>query len=125
MGKFLIKRVPSGVKFNLKATNGVVLCMSEVYASMGSCRKGIESVKKNAVVAGLEDQTEENTAKVKCPKFQVYTDKRGETRFRLLATNGQVIVSSGEGYTTKAACLNGVESVRKNVVDAAVEMDAE
>jgi len=46
-------------------------------------------------------------------KFEVYTDKAGETRFRLKAGNGQVILVS-EGYTTKAACMNGVKSVRKN-----------
>lgn len=52
-------------------------------------------------------------------KFEVYTDKKGEFRFRLKASNGQVI-ATGEGYTTKAACLNGVESVKKNAPDAEV-----
>ena len=56
----------------------------------------------------------------KCPKFEIYTDKKGETRFRLKASNGQVIAAS-EGYTTKAACKNGIESVRKNSADAPIE----
>ncbi len=46
-------------------------------------------------------------------KFVISVRKNGEFQFNLLATNGQVILSS-EGYTTKAACLNGVESVKKN-----------
>ncbi|HPT15630.1 MAG TPA: YegP family protein [Bacteroidales bacterium] len=46
-------------------------------------------------------------------KFVVTTRKNGEFQFNLVAGNGQVILSS-EGYSTKAACLNGVESVKKN-----------
>ena len=46
-------------------------------------------------------------------KFEIKTDKSGQFRFNLKANNGQVILSS-EGYTTKAACENGIESVRKN-----------
>lgn len=46
-------------------------------------------------------------------KFVVSTRKNGEFQFVLKATNGQVILTS-EGYTTKAACLNGIESVKKN-----------
>ena len=49
-------------------------------------------------------------------KFEIYTDKGGEFRFRLKAGNGQIILSS-EGYTTRAACDNGVASVRKNSTD--------
>ena len=46
-------------------------------------------------------------------KFVVTLRKNGEYQFNLKATNGQVILTS-EGYTTKAACLNGIESVKKN-----------
>ena len=46
-------------------------------------------------------------------KFEVYKDKKGETRFRLKAGNGQIILAS-EGYKRKASCMNGIESVRKN-----------
>jgi uncharacterized protein YegP (UPF0339 family) len=51
-------------------------------------------------------------------KFEVYqSDKNQEFRFRLLASNGQNILSS-EGYSSKTACLNGVESVKKNGADS-------
>lgn len=46
-------------------------------------------------------------------KFEVYKDKAGEYRFRLKASNGQVVLSS-EGYSSKAGVLNGAESVRTN-----------
>ena len=61
----------------------------------------------------------EGFAKEKHPKFEVYTDKAGEFRFRLKATNGQVIATS-EVYTTEAACRNGIASVQKNAPDAEI-----
>ncbi len=50
-------------------------------------------------------------------KFVVTTRKNGEFQFVLKATNGQVILTS-QGYKTKASCLNGIESVKKNSQDA-------
>ncbi len=50
-------------------------------------------------------------------KFEVYQDKAGKHRFRLKAGNGQII-AVGEAYESKKACLNGIESVRKNAPDA-------
>ena len=118
MGKFVIKTTATGVKFDLKDNNGQVIATSEVYSSEAACKNGIESVKKNCV-GEIEDQTVENVAEVKNPKFEMYTDKAGEFRFRLKATNGQVIATS-EGYKTKDSCINGIESVKKNVPDAEI-----
>lgn len=117
MGKFVMRNTSTGVKFDLKATNGQVIATSEVYSSAASCRKGIASVAKNAPIANVEDQTVEGYAAEKNPKFEIYVDKKGEFRFRLKATNGQIIAVS-EGYTTMANCRNGVDSVKKNAVDA-------
>ena len=119
MGKFVVKKTNTGIKFDLKATNGQVIATSEVYSSKESCMKGIESVKKNAPAAAVEDQSVEGFLTEKNPKFEVYVDKAGEYRFRLKATNGQII-AVGEGYTTHANCLNGVESVKKNAPDAEI-----
>ena len=52
-------------------------------------------------------------------KFELYTDKSGEYRFRLKAGNGEVIAIS-EGYSSKSAALNGIDSVRRNAADAEV-----
>ena len=119
MGKFVVKTTATGVKFDLKATNGQVIATSEIYTTEAACKNGIESVMKNAPVAAVENQTVEGYAAEKHPKFEVYADKAGEFRFRLKATNGQVIAVS-EGYTTLANCLNGVESVKKNAADAPI-----
>ena len=119
MGKFVIKTTNTGVKFDLKAGNGEVIATSEVYNTEASCRKGIASVQKNAPIAAVEDQTAEGYAVEKHPKFEVYNDKAGEFRFRLKATNGQVIAVS-EGYTALKSCLNGIESVKKNAPDAEI-----
>ena len=119
MGKYLVKKTNTGIKFDLKAGNGEIIANSEVYTTKSACMKGIESVKKNAPVANVEDQTVEGFETCKHPKFEVYTDKKGEFRFRLKATNGEIIATS-EGYKSKPSCLNGIESVKKNVVDAPV-----
>ena len=119
MGKFVVKTTKTGIKFDLKATNGQVIATSEVYAGKPACLNGVASVKTNAAVANLENQTVEGFATEKCPKFEVYTDKAGEFRFRLKAKNGQIIATS-EGYTTLVNCLNGVESVKKNAPEAEI-----
>ncbi len=117
MGKFVIKPTSKGFKFNLKAGNGEVIATSQVYASAKTCKAGIGSVQRNAVVANVEDQTVEGYTPVKHPKFEIYADKAGEFRFRLKASNGENICAS-EGYKSKTSCMNGIESVRKNAPDA-------
>ena len=125
MGKFSIRTTEKGCRFVLKAGNGEVIATSQMYASMDGCTNGIESVRTNAPIAAVEDQTVEGFEVLKHPKFELYTDKAGEFRFRLKATNGQIIAVS-EGYKTMASCKNGVASVQKNAVDAPViEPEAE
>lgn len=119
MGKFVVKEVKTGTRFNLVAGNGEVIGVSEVYASRSGLRNGIASIRKNAPIAPVEDQTVEEVEKVKNPKFEMYVDKAGEYRFRLKARNGEIILAS-EGYTQKAGCKNGIESVRKNAVDSPI-----
>ena len=113
MSKFMIRTVPSGVKFDLIAANGQVIATSEAYETKAACLKGIDSVRKNAATQKTEDLTPSSTKALTNPKFQIYEDKAGQFRFRLTARNGQIIAVS-EGYTTKAACENGIASVRKN-----------
>ncbi|WP_149241483.1 YegP family protein [Dyadobacter sp. 32] len=51
-------------------------------------------------------------------KYVVNTRTNGEFQFNLKADNGQTILSS-EGYSSKASCMNGIESVKKNSPDDA------
>lgn len=116
MGKFVMKVSDSGARFNLLAGNGQVIAVSQQYSDENACLTGIESV-RSSCTAPVEDQTVENFEVLANPKFEVYLDKAGEYRFRLKASNGQ-IVATGEGYKQMSGCLSGIESVRKNAVDA-------
>ena len=122
MGKYIVKEAKTGFMFNLAAANGQVIGSSEIYSGKAACLNGVESVRKNAPVANLEDQTVEGFEEAKNPKFEIYTDKAGEFRFRLKARNGEPILAS-EGYTRKDSCLNGVESVRKNADSPVQEVE--
>ncbi len=120
MGKFVMKTTKNGkIKFDLKASNGQIVATSQSYKAAKYARTGINSVIKNAPGAAVEDQTVEGYTREKHPKFEIYKDNAGEFRFRLKAANGQIIAVS-EGYTTMKACVNGVNSVKKNAVDAPI-----
>ena len=56
MGKFAVKETATGVKFDLLATNGQIIGVSEVYSGKEACLKGIESVKKNAPEAEIAEE---------------------------------------------------------------------
>ena len=118
MGKFVVKETNTGIKFDLKAGNGEVIATSQVYTTEAACLNGIASVKENAS-ALVEDQTVEGYEELKHPKYEVYLDKADEFRFRLKAKNGQVIATS-EGYKSKASCMNGIDSVKRNAPDAEI-----
>lgn len=119
MSKFVIRNVSSGVKFDLRAANGQVILSSEVYSTAAACRSGIDSIIRNAQKANVENQTEAGFKPLTHPKFEMYGDKGGAYRFRLKARNGEIIGVS-EGYTTKASCLNGIESVKNNASGAEI-----
>ena len=115
----MIRKVNSGIKFDLKAANGQTILTSEVYSTEAVCRKGIESVRKNAPRANIENQTEEGYDTLSNPKFEMYQDRAGKYRFRLRARNGKIIAVS-EDYSGKAVCLKGIESVKFNSGDAEI-----
>jgi uncharacterized protein len=54
-------------------------------------------------------------------KFELYKDAKGEFRWRLVASNGQSIATSGEGYKSKDSAKAGIESVKKNAAVAEIE----
>lgn len=113
MGKVVLRKTDAGFSFRVKAGNGQIIGVSEVYTTKEACKKGIASVAKNAPIAPVEDQTVEPIEAKKCPKFEIYKDKKDKFRFRLKARNGEIILS-GEAYEDMNGCQNGVESVRKN-----------
>lgn len=105
MGKFVITERKNGeYQFVLKAGNGQVILASQGYKAKSSCEKGIESVRKNS-----QSDT----------RFERKTSSNGKPYFNLTATNGQIIGNS-EMYESQSACENGIESVKKNALDAIV-----
>jgi hypothetical protein len=53
-------------------------------------------------------------------KFELFRDAADKYRFRLKASNGEII-AVGEAYESKAAALNGIDSVKRHAVDAAID----
>lgn len=52
-------------------------------------------------------------------QFEIYQDSKGEHRFRLKASNGE-IVATGEGYSTRAGAIRGTEAVKRAAAEAPV-----
>jgi uncharacterized protein YegP (UPF0339 family) len=126
MGKFIIKKTPTGMfNFSLLAANKEKIAVSsQVYTTKAACKKGMESIGKHAVKCIAEDRIEDQTLKTPtektCPKFEIYFDKAGLYRYRLIASNGESIAMSEEGYKSKSGVLNGIKSVSVNAVDAEI-----
>ena len=120
MSRFVLKKVNTGYKFQLFAGNGQDILSSEVYSARGAALRGIDSVRKNAAGAHFADHTAEEVPDLPNPKFELYRDRAGQFRFRLRSRNGKIIAVS-DAYGSRAAALSGLESVRKNAADAALE----
>ena len=126
MGTFIIKKTPTGAfNFSLLAANKEKIAVaSQIYTTKTSCKAGIASVGKFAVKCIAEDRIEDQTLKKvepkTCPKFEIYFDKAGLYRYRLIANNGESIAMSEEGYKSKSGCLNGIKSVSVNAPSAEI-----
>jgi len=119
MGRFVIKATSNDeFMFNLIADNNQVIASSQVYKSVENAKIGIESVKNNAKAA-VEDKTVAGAAELPCPKFEIFKDAEDKFRFRLVASNGEIIGAS-QGYTTKEHCQKGIDSVKANAPAAEI-----
>lgn len=126
MGKFTIKKTATGFNFSLYAVNKEKIAVSsQVYTTKSACKKGMESVAKFATKCLEDNKVEDKTLKKPeektCPKFEIYFDKAGLYRYRLIASNGESIAMSEEGYKSKNGVLNGIKSVSVNAVGAEIE----
>lgn len=118
-GKFVINIEDKHFRFHLKAGNGEVILSSQPYSSLAGCEKGIESIRTNAPIAPIEDQTIEGFTIEKNPKFEMYQYRNGDYRFRLKAKNGELI-GTGQRYKSKSGCQNGIDSIKKNSEDSTI-----
>ncbi len=120
-GRFIITKTPKGFyRFSLQAANYQTVLTSKNYATLATCREGVETIKKNAQ-APVEDQTVKKVEALKYPKYEVYFDSAGQYRYRLLAANGLNIAMAEDGYASKTGCMNGIEAISRAAVDAQVD----
>ena len=121
-GKFEINRSKDGKKyfFNLYASNKIGIATSQMYSSAQSALIGVKSVISNAANAPVEDQTLKTFETLPFPKWIIYIDKGGKYRFHLSAANGSNVCHS-QGYTTKSACKNGIDSVIRSSRNAVID----
>ena len=112
-GKFVIKKTDKGhFVYKLYSSNyRVVAIGAEPYSSLSACKSGIASVRNNAATAPIEDQTLQKWEELKFPKWQIYTDKKGEIRLRLLASNGNIVATTNDGYLSKEAAKKGIAAI--------------
>jgi len=92
-------------RWRLKTAGGDIIAVPEsAYTSHANVKSAIESIRKHA------DKL----------KAEVYQDKGKEFRWRLKATNGQVMARASDGHKDKAAAEKAVETLRAGAKDAAV-----
>jgi hypothetical protein len=53
-------------------------------------------------------------------KFEIFKDKAGKFRFRLVASNGEIIAASEEGFESRETCENTIELLRTGVLEAKI-----
>lgn len=121
VGKFEIKKAKDGrYVFNLYASNHVIVATSQIYSSAQSALVGIKSIIANAEKSPIEDTTLKSYEALPYPKWEIYLDKSEHYRFRLYASNGSCVVHS-QGYTSKANCKKGIESIMKCAPTAEID----
>jgi uncharacterized protein YegP (UPF0339 family) len=93
-------------RWRLKSGNGQVIATSgQGYKDKRDARKAIDRIKGEA----------------KTLKFETYADAKGESRWRLKASNGQIIATSGQGYKDKRDCENAITVIKEGVEKARIE----
>lgn len=114
-GKFVIKKTDKGnFVFKLYSSNHRVVAIgAQAYTTLGAAKIGVQSVIKNAENAPVENQTLKNVEVQKFPKWEIYTDKKGEFRLRLFATNGSLIATTNDGYADISGAKNGIAAVAR------------
>ena len=122
-------------RWRLRHRNGNVIADSgEGYTRKHNAKKGMASVRRNALGASLleiQPAADEGievaladtpvipaVADESSATFEIYTDQDGEHRWRLVHDNGNVIADGAEGYASRRNVRDGVESVRKNAAPA-------
>lgn len=125
--KFVYRKTDKGnYVYKLYSSNYRVIAIGgEPYSSLAAMKTGINSIIRNAADAPVEDQTLKKVVEQKCPKWEIYLDAKGEYRFRLKASNGNIVCITNDGYLSKPACKNGMQAIAKAAVNADIVQDDE
>ena len=120
--KFVYRKTDKGnYVYKLYSSNYRVIAIGgEPYSSLSAMKTGINSIIKNAADAPVEDQTLKKVVEQKCPKWEIYLDAKGEYRFRLKASNGNIVCITNDGYLSKPACKNGMQAIAKAAANAEI-----
>ena len=107
-GKFVISQDGDNYRYRLKASNGELLVVSELYSNEESCRKGIETLKKN-----LSNDT---------AKIEFIEDKHGLFSFRVMTKQGRTLATSAN-YKTEARSKSASESAKRWAATERIEVE--
>lgn len=101
-------------RFRFKSHNSETVGHSQGYTTKASCKAGIQAVINASKTAIVVDTTKDDkyVPVIGRSAFEVYRDAERKFRFRLTASNAINILAS-QGYTAKANCINGIESIRR------------
>jgi len=113
MVEFEIYEDSSGeYRWRLTSGNDIIADSGEGYSSKSGAKEAVERVQNDA---GDADVLEVGT-----PHFDLYKDKSGEYRWRMVSSNGRVVADSGEGYSSKDGARRAIENVQSDVSGASV-----
>ena len=119
--------------FKLLSGKNLLLCMGENYPTKARCESAIESTKRFAKTAILDENIKDHIVKVPIEEEETellplpdgyngkwiissFTDLDGETvyNFELFANNGEKLLSSEE-YSTYIGAVNGIQTHKSNI----------
>jgi uncharacterized protein YegP (UPF0339 family) len=93
-------------RWRLKSANGKILATGgQGYQAKSDAKSAVDKI-----IKGVDKY-----------KFEVYEDKAQQFRWRLKASNGQIVAASSEGYEARAGCEAAIDLIKKNVAKAQVE----
>ena len=97
-------------RWRLVHDNGNIIADSgEGYASGSGRDESIERVRGYVQTAQY--------LRIEPAAFELYRDKAGKYRWRLLHRNGNIIADSGQGYASRQKARQGLESVKRNITE--------
>ncbi len=101
-------------RWRLVHDNGNVIADGgEGYASKGNAERAMAGVRAHTASADY--------LRIDPTGFEIYRDRGGEWRWRLVHENGEILADSGQGYASRQKARQGVESVRNNAAEADIE----